>query len=182
MRLSKTLAAGAVALTALVTLTGCGGDSGGGQEGSSGTDGPLSKLPKATTMADVQKAVVERGEDCSPLEKSREGHSYMKDEAKDPAWGIQERAVCFDSAGSSVTVLLIGDMTKFQESLAKERGTFTIGQNFALAGEAESFGQTLNRNGLHTLSCDQDKRDDVPSGYEIHEGLVKPCFTTNYNA
>lgn len=176
MRLCKTFAVGVVALTALVTLTGCGGDD------KPAAEGPLGGLPKAETMADIQKAIQERGEDCSPLEKSRDGNSYMEDEAKVPAWGIQERAVCFDSGGSSVTVLLVGDMTKFQESLAKDGGSFTIGQNFALAGEAESFGETLNRNGLHTLSCNPDKRDDVPSGYEIHEGLVKSCFTTNYNA
>ncbi|MEU6983148.1 hypothetical protein ABZ946_06955 [Streptomyces sp. NPDC046324] len=175
MRLTKNLAAGAVALTAALTLTGCGGD------GGAAAEGPLGGLPKADTMADVQKAVQERGEDCSPLEQSREGHSYMADEAKDPAWGIKERAVCFDSGGGSVTVLLLNDMTKFQESLAKGGGSFTIGQNFALAGESDSFGQALNRGGLHTLSCNKGSRDDVPSGFEIHDGLVKGCFTTNYD-
>ncbi|RST16155.1 hypothetical protein E2C00_22375 [Streptomyces sp. WAC05374] len=176
MRLTRTLATGAVVLSALVTLTGCGGDS------EAAPDGPLGGLPAANTMADVQKAITERGEDCSPLEKSREGQSYMEDEAEDPAWGIKERAVCSDKGGSPVTVLLIGDMAKFQESLAKDGGSFTVGQNFALAGESENFGATLNRNGLRTLSCDPDAREKVPSGYEIHEGQVKGCFTTNYDA
>ncbi|MER5932980.1 hypothetical protein [Streptomyces sp. NPDC002054] len=176
MRLTKTLAAGAVALSALVTLTGCGDD------GGAGAEGPMGGLPVAKTMADVQKAVMERGEDCSPLEQSREGKTYMVDEAKDPAWGIKERAVCFDSSGNSVTVLLLEDMTKFQESLAKGSGRFTVGQNFALAGTGESFGQTLNRNGLSMLSCDPDDRANVPSGYEIQEGKVKGCFTTTYDA
>ncbi|MFJ7070050.1 hypothetical protein [Streptomyces sp. NPDC101115] len=176
MRLTKALATGAVVLSALVTLTGCGDD------GTAASDGPLDGLPKANTMADVQKAIIERGEDCSPLEKSREGKTYMKDEAEDPAWGIKERAVCFDKGGNPVTVLLIGDMTKFQESLAKDGSSFTIGQNFALAGESSNFGATLNQNGLRTLSCDPDDRKDVPSGYEIHEGQVKGCFTTNYDA
>ncbi|MFE5631545.1 hypothetical protein ACFQ69_19825 [Streptomyces sp. NPDC056470] len=179
MRLTKNLAAGAVALAALVTLTGCGGGDSGGD---AAADGGLSGLPKAETMVDVQKAVQERGEDCSPLESSREGHTYMKAEAEDPAWGIKERAVCFDRGGSSVTVLLIADMTKFQESLAKGGGSFTIGQNFALAGESEGFGANLNQAGLLTLSCNQGKRDGVPSGYEIHDSQVKGCFTTNYNA
>ncbi|MGW6565423.1 hypothetical protein [Streptomyces sp. NPDC054975] len=179
MRLSKTLAAGAVALTALVTLTGCGGESGGGE---SGADGSLSKLPKAATIADVQQAVVERGVACDKLRQSREGMSYMEDEAKDPAWGIKERAVCKDGGGDAVTLLLIGDMAKFQESLAKGGRSFSIGQNFAVAAESDSSGQSLVQNGLVVLSCDAKDREKVPSGFEIHEGLVKGCFTTNYNA
>lgn len=173
MRLTKTLAAGAVALSALVTLTGCGDDSG------AAADGPQSNLPKASTMADVQKAVVERGVAC---ESSDQDLAYMKEEAKDPAWGIQERTVCQDGGGGSVTLLLLGDMTKFQESLAKGGGgSLVVGQNFAVAAESDSAGQSLVKNGLLQLSCEQGERDKVPSGFEIHEGLVKGCFTTNYD-
>ncbi|MFD3945081.1 hypothetical protein [Streptomyces sp. NPDC058579] len=176
MRLTKTLAAGAVALSALVTLTGCGSDE-------PAADGAQSKLPKASTMADVQKAVVERGTECNELRPIREGMTYMEEEAKNPAWGIKERAACSDGGGSSVTLLLIGDMAKFQQSLAaKGGGSFAVGQNFAVAAENDSSGQSLTQNGLLVLSCEQGERDKVPSGFEIHEGLVKGCFTTNYNA
>ncbi|MEU9702693.1 hypothetical protein [Streptomyces sp. NPDC047981] len=187
MRLTRTLATGAVALAALVTLTGCGSDesgggSGGGSGSSAGAEGPLSKLPQANTMADVQKALVERGIECNELSSSREGMTYMASEAKDPAWGIKERAACHDGGGSPVTLLLIGDMAKFQTSLANTSDTFTIGQNFAVAAESDSTDQSLVQNGLLVLSCDQSIRDSVPSGFETHEGLVKGCFTTNHKA
>ncbi|MFE5968330.1 hypothetical protein [Streptomyces sp. NPDC056463] len=174
MRLTKTLAIGAVALAALVTLTGCGDD------GGDAAAGPLGGLPKAETMADVQKAVVERGVACNQLGKSEDA-GYMEEEADDPAWGIQERAVCTDDAGRSVTLLLIGDMAKFQGSLAKKRSSFTIGQNFGVAAESDYAGQSLMQSGLFTVSCDPDNRQDVPSGFEIHDGLVKGCFLTNYD-
>ncbi|WP_137993572.1 hypothetical protein [Streptomyces vilmorinianum] len=175
MRLSKTLAAGAVALSALVTLTGCGDD------GGEAASGPLSNLPKASTMADVQKAVVERGVSCDQLRKSSQENDYMEDEAKDPAWGIQERALCQDGAGRWVTMLLIGDMAKFQGALAKGSGSFSVGQNFAISAVSDYAGQSLVQNGLLVLSCNPDRREKVPSGFEIHEGLVKGCFTTNYD-
>ncbi|MGW2204015.1 hypothetical protein [Streptomyces sp. NPDC001774] len=177
MRLRKTITAGAVALAALVTLTGCGG---GSDDGGDAAAGPLAGLPKAETMADVQKAVQERGVACGKLRKSGD-NSYMEDEAKDPAWGIKERAVCRDDSGRSVTLLLIGDMDKFQGALAKKSRSFTVGQNFGVAAESDSAAQSLMQGGLFTLSCDPDDRQDVPSGYEIHDGQVKGCFFTNYD-
>lgn len=173
MRLSKSLATGAVTLSALAALTGCGG---------SDEQTEDSGLPKADTMAAVQQFINESGAQCNELEATGDEANYMEEEAKDPAWGIKERAVCRDGEGRDVTLLLIGDMAKFQGSLAKGGATFSIGQNFAVAAASDSAGQSLVQNGLLVLSCDQGDREDVPSGYEIHEGLVKPCFTTNYNA
>ncbi|MFD0146143.1 MULTISPECIES: hypothetical protein [unclassified Streptomyces] len=175
MRPRRTITTGAVALAALMTLTACGSDEG------SAAAGPLEGLPKAQTMADVQKAVQERGVACGKLRQSGD-NSYMEKEAKDPEWGIQERAVCRDDSGRSVTLLLIGDMAKFQGALAKGSRSFTIGQNFGVAAESDYASQSLMQNGLLTVSCDPDDRQDVPSGFEIHEGLVKPCFLTNYDA
>ncbi|MEU7111189.1 hypothetical protein [Streptomyces sp. NPDC046182] len=173
MCLSKTLAAGAVALAALVTLTACGG-------GGETADGPLSNLPKASTMADIQKAVLEREVACEGLGQGSEV-GYMEEEAKDPSWGIQELGSCEDDSGRQVTLLLLGDMAKFQAALAKDGGHFAVGQNFAIAAESDYAGERLVQNGLLVLSCNPERRAKVPSGFEIHEGLVKDCFTTNYS-
>ncbi|MEU7034233.1 hypothetical protein ABZ958_11185 [Streptomyces sp. NPDC046237] len=177
MRLSKTLTAGAVALTAALTLTGCGGgvsDGGvsGGDNGSSADSG----LPKASTMAELQKFIVGTGAQCEEL-----GPSNVVDmvaESRDPAWSIKERNVCDDT----MVLLLIDDMVKFQEALAKAKGSvgrILIGQNFALTNVSRD-GQLLMQNGLTHLSCDQEDRDSLPSGFTAKDGLVKPCFTTDY--
>ncbi|MGW2016441.1 hypothetical protein [Streptomyces sp. NPDC001927] len=175
MRLTKTLAAGAVALTALVTLTGCGGDSAGGDNGSSADSG----LPKASTMAELQKVIVGMGVQCDALGPSNV--TTMVAESKDPAWSIKERNVCDDD----IVLLLIDDMTKFQEAAAKAEakgsvGKVLIGQNFALADLKKDTMRLLMQGGLPRMSCDQEERDSLPSGFTAKDGLAKPCFTTDY--
>ncbi|MGW2204014.1 hypothetical protein [Streptomyces sp. NPDC001774] len=181
MRLSKTLAAGAVALTALVTLTACGGDSdgggvggvsGGGDKGSSADSG----LPKAGTMAELQKFIVGTGARCDAIGPANEVR--MLEESRDPAWSIKERNVCDDTT----VLLLIDDMAKFQGAMAKAKGSvgrILIGQNFALTNINRD-GQQLMQGGLTHLSCSQEDRDSLPSGFTAKDALVKPCFTTDY--
>ncbi|MEU7008070.1 hypothetical protein [Streptomyces sp. NPDC046332] len=173
MRVFKTLAAGAVALAALVTLTGCGDDKEGGSSADAG-------LPKASTMAELQKFVVGTGAPCSELRPS--DVDGMIDESKDPAWSIKEREVCDDD----LILLLVDDMAKFQEATAKAEAKggfgrdFLIGQNFAIAGTSDEAGQKLMQGGRTRMSCDQEDRDSLPSGFTAKDGLVKPCFTTDY--
>ncbi|MDT9688402.1 hypothetical protein Q5762_08535 [Streptomyces sp. P9(2023)] len=175
MRLTKTLAAGAVALSALVTLTGCGG-----------SDEPAegSGLPKAATMAEVQKFINGSGAQCNELRPYSETAEMAK-EARDPAWSIKERAVCQDASGEYIIVLLVDDMTKFQESTAKAQAkgdgkSFLIGQNFAVDPTADDTSRTVVQGGLQVMSCDPKDREDIPSGFTVSEGLAKGCFTTNY--
>ncbi|MFJ3581229.1 hypothetical protein ACIPPS_03180 [Streptomyces sp. NPDC090127] len=175
MRLSKTFAAGAVALTALVTLTGCGGDD------------PMedSGLPKVDNMAALQQLINERGAQCDKLEPRGDEASYMEEEAKDPAWGIKERAVCHDAQGDDMVLLLVDDMTKLQETnvkaQAKDEGKdFIIGQNFAVVPVGDGTVRALMQSGLLAMTCDPSKREDIPSGFTVTESQVKGCFTTNY--
>ncbi|MFE5617948.1 hypothetical protein [Streptomyces sp. NPDC056524] len=179
MRLTKNLAAGAVALTALVTLTACGGDSDGGVSGGDKGSSADSGLPKASTMAELQKFIVGTGAQCDAIGPANEVR--MLEESRDPAWGIKERSVCDDH----LVLLLIDDMAKFQEAAAKAEaepmgsvGKLLIGQNFALNNIRD--GQLLMQGGLTRLSCDQEDRDSLPSGFTAKDGLVKPCFTTDY--
>ncbi|MFG2774912.1 hypothetical protein [Streptomyces sp. NPDC048350] len=180
MRLTKNLAAGAVALAALVTLTGCGdgGDGGlisGGDNGSSADAG----LPKASTMAELQKFVVGTGAQCASVGRSNEVR--MLEESRDPAWSIKERSVCDET----IVLLLIDDMAKFQAAAAKAEaeggsvGKLLIGQNFAL-NNINRDGRLLMQGGVTRLSCNQADRDSLPSGFTAKDGLVKPCFTTDY--
>ncbi|MFE5968329.1 hypothetical protein [Streptomyces sp. NPDC056463] len=174
MRLTKTLAAGAVALSALVTLTGCGGGAGNGGagKGSSADSG----LPKASTMAELQKFVVGTGAQCDEFGPSNE--LRMLEESRDPAWSIKERGVC----NERLVLLLIDDMAKFQAAAAKAKTSvprILIGQNFALTNLGGD-GQLLMQNGLTHLSCGREDRDSLPSGFTAKDGLVKSCFTTDY--
>ncbi|MFD0146142.1 MULTISPECIES: hypothetical protein [unclassified Streptomyces] len=176
MRLTKNLAAGAVALTALVTLTACGGDSDGGVSAGDKGSSTESGLPKASTMAELQKFVVGTGAQCDEFGPSNE--LRMLDESRDPAWSIKERGVC----NERLVLLLIDDMTKFQEAAAKAKGSagkFLIGENFALTNLGGD-GPQLMQNGLTHLSCSQEDRDSLPSGFTAKDALVKPCFTTDY--
>ncbi|MDT9688401.1 hypothetical protein Q5762_08530 [Streptomyces sp. P9(2023)] len=175
MRLTKTLATGAVALTALVTLTGC------------GSDDPMedSGLPKADSMAALQQLINERGAQCNELEPTGDEAKYMLEEAKDPAWGIKERAVCQDAQGDDMVLLLISDMTKLQEAnvkaVAKDDGKdLIVGQNFAVVPVGDDTGRALMQSGLLALTCDPKNREDIPSGFTVTESQVKGCFTTNY--
>ncbi|MFF5934582.1 hypothetical protein [Streptomyces sp. NPDC012508] len=177
MRLSKTLTAGAVALTAALTLTACGGgDSGGGVSGGDNGSSADSGLPRASTMAELQKFIVGTGAQCEELGPSNEVR--MLEESRDPAWSIKERSVCDET----MVLLLIDDMVKFQEALAKAKGSvgrILIGENFALTNLGGS-GPQLMQNGLTHLSCRQEDRDSLPSGFTAKDALVKPCFTTDY--
>ncbi|WP_137993573.1 hypothetical protein [Streptomyces vilmorinianum] len=174
MRLSKTLAAGAVALTALVTLTGCGDD------GGDAAAGPLSGLPQANTMAELQKFITGTGAQCSELRPS--DVDGMIDESKDPAWSIKEREVCDDD----LILLLIDDMAKFQEATAKAEANggfgrdFLIGQNFALTAVGDEASQLLMQGGLTRMSCNPGDRESLPTGFTAKDGLAKGCFTTDY--
>ncbi|MEU7111191.1 hypothetical protein [Streptomyces sp. NPDC046182] len=180
MRLSKTLTAGAVALTAALSLTACGGgDSGGGVSGGDKGSSADSGLPKASTMAELQKFIVGTGAQCDELGPS--DVVVMLEESRDPAWSIKERSVCDERR----VLLLIDDMAKFQEALAKveaksARGKILVGQNFAITAFGRETGQLLVQGGLTRLSCNSRIRESLPSGFTAKEGLAKGCFTTSY--
>lgn len=188
MRLPKSLALVA-ALMALTALSGCGDDNG---------DGPSDdlKLPAADDMASVVKIVNEHAQ-CGDLRKGSEGSgdsgddqvdlSYLSEESADPDWAISERAVCKDAEGGQITLLTVSDMTKFQraasEAEAKDDGKeFLVGQNFAVVPTGGDTIRQLMTGGLFFMSCDPDRRSDVPSGYQTHEGRAKDCFMTDYIA
>ncbi|MFG2644526.1 hypothetical protein ACGFYP_26565 [Streptomyces sp. NPDC048370] len=176
MRLTKTVAAGAVALSALVTLTGCGGN-----------DNPTDDLglPEASDMTSLQKVVEDRGVSCTELQTTSSGAvEEMEKEAKDPAWSIKERGICKGAPGEWIVLLSIDDMSKFQTALsqaqAKGQGdAFLVGKNFAIAPQEEDTVAALMQGGLLMMSCDPKHREGIPSGSKVHEAQVKPCFLTD---
>ncbi|MCH0540231.1 hypothetical protein I3F58_11745 [Streptomyces sp. MUM 203J] len=184
MRLPKTLASGAAVLAALTTLTGCGGSDGGG-----GDDGPLAGLPEGKDMASVQ-AFLNEHVGCIDLKMKEASDS-------DPEWAVKERAICRDSGGSQVTVQVISDMRKFQETharkLAEERtkdlpssaprtsADIMIGNGFSVSPVSDASVQALINAGIRMQVCDPKVREEIPSGFKVDEGLVDGCFMTDYN-
>ncbi|WP_200307833.1 hypothetical protein [Streptomyces adelaidensis] len=169
MRLKQAATAGTAALAALLLLTGC------------GEDDPMTDLglPSASDMASLAHLINEHAA-CLDLEADPSEVDYMREEARDPAWGIKERAHCVDDHNDSITLLLINDMQKFQEQSAKGEDEWDIGQNFAIAAEN---GETIHRlaaSKMMTLSCDPDLT--VPSGYKKIDGLADGCVMTDYLA
>ncbi|WP_215448061.1 hypothetical protein [Streptomyces sp. ATCC 21386] len=169
MRLKRAVIAGTTALAALVLVTGC------------GEDDPMADLglPSASDMASLASLINEHAA-CQDLETDPADWDYMKDEAKNPAWGIKERAHCEDEHGDDITLLLIDDMRKFQEQSAKGEESWQIGQDFAIAPVNGETVHQLAESKMMALSCSPDLT--VPSGYKKIDGLVDGCVVTDYLA
>ncbi|WP_326579832.1 hypothetical protein OG889_19930 [Streptomyces sp. NBC_00481] len=167
MRINRAVSVGTTALAALVLLTGC------------GDDDPMAGLglPSASDMASLVSLINEHAA-CQDLEADPANWAYMKDEAKNPAWGIKERAYCEDEYGDDMTLLLIDDMQKFQEQSAKGEESWQIGQDFAIAPVNGDTIHQLAPSKMMLLSCSPDLT--VPSGYKKVDGLVDGCVMTDY--
>ncbi|MEI5526571.1 hypothetical protein WB401_28660 [Streptomyces brasiliscabiei] len=169
MRIKRAVTASTTALAALVLLTGC------------GDDDPMADLglPSASDMASLASLINEHAA-CLDLEADPENLDYMRDEAKDPAWGIKERAYCVDDHNDDITLLLIDDMRKFQEQSAKSKDSWQIGRDFAIAPVNGDTIHQLAPSKMMLLSCSPDLT--VPSGYKKVDGLVDGCVITDYLA
>ncbi|WEH16377.1 hypothetical protein [Streptomyces sp. VNUA24] len=169
MRFKRVLTAGTTALAALVLLTGC------------NDDDPMAELGllSASDMASLADLINEHAA-CRDLEADPADWDYMKDEARNPAWGIKERAHCEDAYGDDITLFLIDDMQKFQQRSAKAEDSWQIGQDFAIAPvNGETIHQLADSKVL-ALSCSPGLT--VPSGYKKFDGLVDGCVITDYLA
>ncbi|MDW8808982.1 hypothetical protein P1P68_30345 [Streptomyces scabiei] len=169
MRIKRAVIAGTTALAALVLVTGC------------GDDDPMAGLglPSASDMASLVSLINEHAA-CLDLEADPENWDYMRDEAKDPAWGIKERAYCVDDHNDDITLLLIDDMQKFQEQSAKGKESWQIGQDFAIAPVNGDTIHQLATSKMMLLSCSPGLT--VPSGYKKIDSLVDGCVITDYLA
>ncbi|MFE6824952.1 hypothetical protein [Streptomyces sp. NPDC057690] len=206
MRLSRSLATGAAALALLATLSGCGSDSesgsgaktgadsvfgsdGGSETGSdSGADGDSGQtttggLPQASDTASVADYLnpytpcqdVATGDE---YDSGHDGDAWGTDESEDPAWGIEERAVCTDGSGRPIALLTVSDMKKFQTAAKASGDEFLVGEDFAVVPVGDEAIRSLRQSGLRFLTCDADLA--VPSGFEKEPALVDGCVLTNY--
>ncbi|MGX2993626.1 hypothetical protein JNUCC64_04905 [Streptomyces sp. JNUCC 64] len=181
MRFAKTLTTGVLTLAALSGLTACGGDD-------DSASGPMAglNLPKADTMAELQKLIIDTGGECSELRPRSDSFSALEEEAEKPAWSIKERAVCHDGQGDEIALALVGDMAKMQEAMKKalakgEPVSALTGENFVVIPEGDNTTRGLMlQGGLLLLTCDPKDKEDVPSGFAVKNTSVKGCFTTDY--
>ncbi|MFA3873816.1 hypothetical protein ABS735_09040 [Streptomyces sp. MMCC 100] len=99
--------------------------------------------------------------------------------AKDPSWSIEERGVCEDASGRTITLLRTEDMADFQKAVKREGGRgLLVGRDFAVEPTGEESITQLLESDLMYLDCDPD--DEVPSGYEKEKVLVEGCRLTKY--
>ncbi|MER5586410.1 hypothetical protein ABT090_32865 [Streptomyces asoensis] len=206
VRLSTSLATGAAALTLLVTLSGCGSDSDSGSGAKTGADSVFGSdgsadggsvtgggdssgqstadgLPRASDAASVAEYLnrytpcqdVATGDDYDAQD---DGEAWGTDEAEDPAWGIEERAVCTDGSGGPIALLIAPDMKKFQTAAKSSGDKFLIGEDFAVVPVGDEAIRSLQPSGLRFLTCEADLA--VPSGFEKEPALVGGCVLTNY--
>ncbi|MEU8518617.1 hypothetical protein [Streptomyces sp. NBC_01216] len=168
MRLKRTAVLGA-ALTALVTVSGCGS-----------AWGEDAGLPKAGDMAALERLVGQHTM-CSDLRTGVDG--ALSRESADPAWGIEARAVCGNDSRDTLTLLSVSDMEKFQKANKKAAaegagGRFLLGQDFALAADDTAVAEELKRSGVLLFTCEKDFV--VPDGYRREKLLVDGCALTDY--
>lgn len=181
-RLTSTLTTGAAALTALVTLTGC---------GSSGPTDDLG-LPAADDIASVEK-FINTYSHCEELkvlgakDDDPGAGKYFAKVANDPAFAVKERAACEDAESDTITILTISDMTKFmtansamEQKKAGESDEFLVGENFAVVPVDDDTVRALMTGGkLLYFTCQPKHQAEIPSGYTRQEP-VKGCVLTNY--
>ncbi|MGQ4329255.1 hypothetical protein [Streptomyces hayashii] len=199
MRLGTALTTG-VTLVALLTLGACGSGEDGGDDAtaaptaaSTGTTGdnpadptgPTGSggLPRASDPESVAN-YVNRYTPCQDVatgeayDTGNDGDAWGTDESQDPAWAIEERAVCTDDSGRPIALLTVPDMKKFQATAKASGDKFLVGENFAVVPVANQAIRSLQRSGLRFLACDADLA--VPSGFERKPALVDGCVLTDH--
>ncbi|MDT0610878.1 hypothetical protein [Streptomyces lancefieldiae] len=134
-------------------------------------------LPSADSMKAAHEYVNTYAA-CGPVDPNSEEGSKSA-AAKDPAWSIEERGVCEDASGRTITLLRTKDMAAFQRAVQREGGRgLLVGQDFAVEPTGDESIAALLKSDLMYLNCDPD--DEVPSGYEKEEALVDGCWLTKY--
>ncbi|MFI6647816.1 hypothetical protein ACIBI8_09295 [Streptomyces sp. NPDC050529] len=179
----------AATVVALTAVSGCGGGSEDGAERSDGygqsagsggrlADAEPPPRPSAATMSDIETFVSQRTT-CRDL--------HMEDSAdeEDPeapavgkAWGIKERAVCWDDKGMGITLMSIGDMKTFQVQAKRHNSAYLVGADFAIFARFDQPTNDLKDSGLLALVCDPETR--IPSGYKREKALVDGCTLTDF--
>lgn len=192
VRLPKSLATGAATLALLATLSGCGSDSesgsqsrtgadsafgsdagsdggaDGGADGGSGqtTTGGLPQAPDTESVA----SYLNRYTPCQGVvtgdeyDGGHDGDAWGTDESEDPAWGIEERAVCTDGSDRPIALLTVSGMKEFQAAAKASGDEFLVGEDFAVVPVGDEAIRSLQRSDLRFLTCDADRA--VPSGFE----------------
>ncbi|MGW2614712.1 hypothetical protein [Streptomyces sp. NPDC001500] len=205
MRLSRALALG-VTLVALTAVGACGSGEDGGDDATtatatatagndgSGSGSPTAPatpggLPEAPDTASVA-AYLNRYTPCQDVmtggdydagrdgDSADDGTAWGTDEAEDPAWAIEERAVCTDESGRPIALLVVADMKKFQTAAKASGDNFLLGEDFAVVPVGAEAIQGLRQSGLRFLTCDADLA--VPSGFEKKAALVDGCVLTDH--
>ncbi|MEU5334587.1 hypothetical protein AB0G51_14825 [Streptomyces asoensis] len=145
--------------------------------------GTAGGLPQASDMASVAGYLNEYTP-CQDVATGDEydaqnaGEAWGTDEAEDPAWGIEERAVCTDGSGGPIALLIAPDMKKFQTAAKSSGDKFLVGEDFAVVPVGDEAIRSLQPSGLRFLTCEADLA--VPSGFEKEPALVDGCVLTNY--
>ncbi|MER6788412.1 hypothetical protein ABT330_28020 [Streptomyces sp. NPDC000658] len=195
MRLSRALTLG-VALVALTAVGACGSSADGGDDGPAAasttpagdsradTTGPTGAgLPKASDVASIAE-YVNRYTPCQDVatgdeyDSGHDGDAWGTDEADDPAWAVEERAVCTDGSGRPIALLTVPDMKKFQTAAKASGDEFLVGEDFAVVPVGADAIDGLRQSDLRFLTCDADLA--VPSGFEKKPALVDGCILTDH--
>ncbi|MEU9266218.1 hypothetical protein AB0E04_12305 [Streptomyces sp. NPDC048251] len=198
MRLSRSLVTGAATLALLTTLSGCGSDSESGSKARTGADSVFGSdadsdgdsgqtttggLPRASDTESVA-SYLNRYTPCQGVvtgdeyDGGHDGDAWGTDESEDPAWGIEERAVCTDGSDRPIALLTVSDMKEFQTAAKASGDEFLVGEDFAVVPVGDEAIRSLQRSDLRFLTCDADLA--VPSGFEKEPALVDGCVLTNY--
>ncbi|MBK3636001.1 hypothetical protein JHN52_24355 [Streptomyces sp. MBT97] len=145
--------------------------------------GTAGGLPQASDMASVAGYLNEYTP-CQDVatgdeyDAQNDGEAWGTDEAQDPAWGIEERAVCTDGSGRPIALLIAPDMKKFQTAAKSSGDKFLVGEDFAVVPVGDEAIRSLQPSGLRFLTCEADLA--LPSGFEKEPALVDGCVLTNY--
>lgn len=198
VRMSRSLATGAAALTLLAALSGCGSDSESGSGSKTGADSVFGSdadsdggsgqtttdgLPQASDTASIA-SYLNRYTSCQDVatgdeyDGGNDGDAWGTDESEDPAWGIEERAVCTDDSGGPIALLTVPDMKKFQTAAKASGDEFLVGEDFAVVPVGDEAIRGLQQSELRFLTCDAGLA--VPSGFDKEPALVDGCVLTNY--
>lgn len=198
VRLSRSLVTGAATLALLTTLSGCGSDSESGSKARTGADSVFGSdadsdggsgqtttggLPRASDTESVA-SYLNRYTPCQGVvtgdeyDGGHDGDAWGTDESEDPAWGIEERAVCTDGSDRPIALLTVSDMKEFQTAAKASGDEFLVGEDFAVVPVGDEAIRSLQRSDLRFLTCDADLA--VPSGFEKEPALVDGCVLTNY--
>ncbi|MFH9550668.1 hypothetical protein [Streptomyces sp. NPDC017435] len=144
--------------------------------------GTAGGLPRASDMASAADYLNEYTP-CQHLatgdeyDTQNDGEAWGTDEAEDPAWAIEERAVCTDGSGRPIALLIVSDMKKFQTAAKSAGDEFLVGQDFAVVPVGSQAIQDLRQSGLKFLTCKADF--SAPSGSAKSPGLVEDCVLSD---